>query len=83
MKFGRKLEEEVFTDWSYFALDYKALKNRLKAGGYSAYDDEDFQVAMEIELDKVSFHRSCLPCHSLLPCISLSIFISLLKTLSL
>ncbi|KAJ3218384.1 vacuolar transporter chaperone [Dinochytrium kinnereticum] len=55
MKFGKRLEEEVFKDWRFYALEYKALKTRIKAvESFTEADEVAFVTALEREIDKVA-----------------------------
>ncbi|KAJ3410233.1 vacuolar transporter chaperone [Chytridiales sp. JEL 0842] len=58
MKFGKRLESEVFNDWKFYALDYKRLKTRIKQSvPFTEEDETAFVTALEKELDKV--HTFC------------------------
>ncbi|KAJ3097239.1 vacuolar transporter chaperone [Phlyctochytrium planicorne] len=54
MKFGKRLEEEVFKDWRFYALEYRNLKNKLKLDPFTESDEVAFVIALEREIDKVS-----------------------------
>ncbi|KAJ3302106.1 vacuolar transporter chaperone, partial [Blyttiomyces sp. JEL0837] len=53
MKFGRSFDEEVYKEWKFYAVDYKALKTRLKARPFTEADEKEFVQALDRELDKV------------------------------
>ena len=55
MKFGKRLEEEVFRDWWFYALNYRALKNKIKTSvPFTEQDETEFISMLDRELNKVS-----------------------------
>ncbi|KAF7374657.1 SPX domain-containing protein [Mycena sanguinolenta] len=63
MKFGRKINTDLYNAWRPFYLDYNRLKRELKARttgrGWGATDEKDFTVLLEKELDKIhDFQKS-------------------------
>ncbi|KAL1673389.1 VTC domain-containing protein [Schizophyllum commune] len=57
MKFGRKISNDMYSEWRPFYLDYTLLKRRLKDGttnhSWTAEDEQDFTNLLEKELDKI------------------------------
>ncbi|KAJ3169767.1 vacuolar transporter chaperone [Irineochytrium annulatum] len=52
MKFGKRLEAEVFHDWKYYAFDYKAFKNRIKGEDpYKAKGAGDEEASLKSKAD--------------------------------
>ncbi|VDC07531.1 unnamed protein product [Peniophora sp. CBMAI 1063] len=63
MKFGRKINQDLYSEWRPFYIDYTKLKHELKARttsrNWDDQDEEDFTRLLELELDKVNdFQRS-------------------------
>ncbi|KAJ7261757.1 VTC domain-containing protein [Mycena haematopus] len=63
MKFGRKINTDLYNEWRPFYLDYNLLKRELKARttgrGWGATDEADFTALLEKELDKIhDFQKS-------------------------
>ncbi|KAI0288826.1 SPX-domain-containing protein [Russula brevipes] len=57
MKFGRKISNDLYTEWRPFYIDYNLLKRELKARttshNWDATDEEEFTNLLEGELDKI------------------------------
>ncbi|KAJ3112993.1 vacuolar transporter chaperone [Phlyctochytrium bullatum] len=54
MKFGKRLEQEVFRDWRFYALDYKSLKNKIKdAIPFNEAAEVAFVTELNRQVDKV------------------------------
>ncbi|KAJ6532056.1 VTC domain-containing protein [Mycena capillaripes] len=57
MKFGRKINTDLYNEWRPFYLDYNLLKRELKSRttgrGWSARDETEFTQLLEKELDKI------------------------------
>ncbi|KAI9439785.1 SPX-domain-containing protein [Lactarius indigo] len=57
MKFGRKISNDLYTEWRPFYIDYNLLKRELKARitshGWNAADELEFTNMLEGELDKI------------------------------
>ncbi|KAK7033337.1 SPX domain-containing protein [Favolaschia claudopus] len=57
MKFGRKINTDLYNEWRPFYLDYNQLKRELKTRttgpGWSARDEAEFTILLEKELDKI------------------------------
>ncbi|KAF8206183.1 VTC domain-containing protein [Mycena galopus ATCC 62051] len=63
MKFGRKINTDLYNEWRPFYLDYNSLKRELKARttgrGWGATDEAEFTALLEKELDKIhDFQKS-------------------------
>ncbi|KAF7336824.1 SPX domain-containing protein [Mycena venus] len=63
MKFGRKINTDLYNAWRPFYLDYNLLKRELKARttgrGWGAADEAEFTALLEKELDKIhDFQKS-------------------------
>ncbi|KAI8607475.1 hypothetical protein BC830DRAFT_130557 [Chytriomyces sp. MP71] len=54
VKFGDKLESEVFVDWKFYSLDYKELKRRIGAEPYTLTEYREFQRSLDDEKAKVN-----------------------------
>ncbi|TPX76198.1 hypothetical protein CcCBS67573_g02531 [Chytriomyces confervae] len=54
VKFGDKLESEVFQDWKFYSLDYKELKRRIGAEPYTLTEYREFQRSLDDEKAKVN-----------------------------
>eukprot|EP00978_Attheya_sp_CCMP212_P026993 scaffold89888_cov52-Attheya_sp.AAC.6 len=54
MKFGKTLHDQIIQEWRFYAVDYKALKQTLKAGEASDNQDEFFTLfeQSKMKLDK-------------------------------
>ncbi|KAH9003194.1 SPX-domain-containing protein [Lactarius hatsudake] len=57
MKFGRKISNDLYSEWRPFYIDYNLLKRELKARitshGWNAADESEFTNLLEGELDKI------------------------------
>jgi SPX domain protein involved in polyphosphate accumulation len=57
MKFGTKINNDLYSEWRSFYIDYNLLKRELKARttshGWTSKDEEEFTAMLEKELDKV------------------------------
>ncbi|TRM64292.1 VTC domain-containing protein [Schizophyllum amplum] len=57
MKFGRKISNDLYSEWRPFYIDYTLLKRRLKDGttgrDWTDEDEADFTRMLEKELDKI------------------------------
>ncbi|KAI0046592.1 SPX-domain-containing protein [Auriscalpium vulgare] len=57
MKFGRKIKNDLYSEWQPFYIDYNLLKRELKARttshGWDDADEQAFTKMLEGELDKI------------------------------
>ncbi|KIY44049.1 SPX-domain-containing protein [Fistulina hepatica ATCC 64428] len=57
MKFGRKINADLYNEWRPFYLDYSGLKRELKrrslARDWNEQDEQEFTSLLESELDKI------------------------------
>ncbi|KAI0806025.1 SPX-domain-containing protein [Irpex lacteus] len=57
MKFGRKISNDLYSEWRSYYLDYNKLKRELKsrttAHTWDANDEREFTSLLEKELDKI------------------------------
>ncbi|KAJ3028868.1 UNVERIFIED_CONTAM: vacuolar transporter chaperone [Siphonaria sp. JEL0065] len=53
VKFGDKLDNEVFVDWRFYSLDYKELKSRISVDPYTLVEHREFQRSLDEEKEKV------------------------------
>ncbi|KAK2463417.1 hypothetical protein APHAL10511_004503 [Amanita phalloides] len=57
MKFGTKINHDLFNEWRAFYIDYNLLKRELKSRttshGWTSKDEQEFTTMLEKELDKV------------------------------
>ncbi|KAH9995669.1 SPX-domain-containing protein [Russula compacta] len=57
MKFGRKISNDLYSEWRPFYIDYNLLKRELKARttshNWNAADEQEFTNLLEGELDKI------------------------------
>ncbi|KZT40026.1 SPX-domain-containing protein [Sistotremastrum suecicum HHB10207 ss-3] len=57
MKFGRKINTDLYPEWRYAYLDYNGLKKNIKKrtskADWTAQDEEEFVASLEKELDKI------------------------------
>ncbi|KAI5119433.1 hypothetical protein M0805_009884 [Coniferiporia weirii] len=63
MKFGRKINADLYNEWREYYLDYNRLKRELKSRtttrAWSDDDERAFIVLLELELDKIhDFQKS-------------------------
>ncbi|KAJ7679042.1 VTC domain-containing protein [Mycena polygramma] len=63
MKFGRKINTDLYNEWRPFYLDYNLLKRELKSRTtgreWNATDEAEFTLLLEKELDKIhDFQKS-------------------------
>ncbi|KAJ3071990.1 vacuolar transporter chaperone [Podochytrium sp. JEL0797] len=54
VKFGDKLDTEVFEDWRFYSLDYKDLKGRISVEPYTLSEHREFQRSLDEEKEKVN-----------------------------
>ncbi|KIK66590.1 hypothetical protein GYMLUDRAFT_93380 [Collybiopsis luxurians FD-317 M1] len=57
MKFGRKINTDLYNEWRPFYLDYNSLKRELKdrtiSRAWTGKDEREFTARLEAELDKI------------------------------
>ncbi|KIL67548.1 hypothetical protein M378DRAFT_73335 [Amanita muscaria Koide BX008] len=57
MKFGTKINNDLYSEWRAFYIDYSILKRELKSRtrshNWTSKDEEEFRIMLERELDKV------------------------------
>ncbi|KAI0701211.1 SPX-domain-containing protein [Cytidiella melzeri] len=57
MKFGRKISNDLYSEWRSYYLDYnklkRELKNRTTSHNWDANDEREFTALLEKELDKI------------------------------
>lgn len=57
MKFGTKINNDLYSEWRAFYIDYSILKRELKSRtrshSWTSKDEEVFRIMLERELDKV------------------------------
>ncbi|KAM6504487.1 VTC domain containing protein [Amanita muscaria] len=57
MKFGTKINNDLYSEWRAFYIDYSILKRELKirtrSHNWTSKDEEEFRIMLERELDKV------------------------------
>ncbi|KAG8895923.1 vacuolar transporter chaperone, partial [Tulasnella sp. 403] len=57
MKFGRTIQNDLYSAWQAYYIDYSGLKKELKRRTHDRFwdenDERDFKALLELELDKI------------------------------